>query len=411
MTVGGGRRLLAVACSIGLAAYLAGCDRSNKSAMTNFSEWGPSSRVVSNGVEPNDTSWRVVEDLTIRSTQDVVLENPTDVAAGPNGRVFVLDQFAGDVKVFDDQGELEVRLGRLGRGPGELTNEASRVLLVDATTVVVVDYGNRRLQRFHVETATSSEMSLALARRLPLEWAVHPDGFVVAATRRSPFLAMVTGGSSDLTLRAYRNGGSESLFSVELGGDEGGTPEAGLLAPRPVFAIMPSGNLVLGNGADYRLTVLGVDGEPLLGFEREFERRRISEVEKESLAHSFGDFLVESGLPQEAAKIAVQRSTRVADTYPAFVQLLADDRGRIWVQRPASVQEIVSDESRSGAGGSTGGREWDVFDGDGVYIARLSLPSGFRLTSVREDKLYGYGQTEFGEPIVTRLRLKSGPGM
>ncbi|HKP74149.1 MAG TPA: 6-bladed beta-propeller, partial [Longimicrobiaceae bacterium] len=104
----------------------------------------------------------------------------TDVAAGPDGSVYVLDVGDQVVKVFDAAGRFVRRLGRRGMGPGEFTHPVG--LTVDSV-VTVFDALQSRVSVFslagvHLRTRRlPAPNGVALATRYPLR-----DGFAVGMT-------------------------------------------------------------------------------------------------------------------------------------------------------------------------------------------------------------------------------------
>jgi hypothetical protein len=70
-----------------------------------------------------------------------------DVAMGPEGSFFVLDDLVRDVRWFDPSGGFVARIGREGQGPGEL-GAPSALAVDDAGDVHVLDAQNRRITIF-----------------------------------------------------------------------------------------------------------------------------------------------------------------------------------------------------------------------------------------------------------------------
>lgn len=362
-------------------------------------------QVVENAAEPLHGTWEVIPDLTIGLQDGVVLQQPIDVAVGREGEIFVLDRLAPDVKVFDATGRPIRTFGRAGSGPGELSREVARVLVVGRDLLAVVDYGNSRLQYFERQGSGTTSERLDLAAGLPLGWDVHPEGYLTAAVRKNSLFAPQGSNTATVEFRAYSQNGEDTLFSLDLVGPGAGREEAALLSPTPVFAVTSSGDVVLGDGSDFRVAVVTTSGELLHTFVRPYEERRVSDSEKDRLVEHFQRYLISSGLPPAAARLATRGGVRVADVYPAFVRVLTDGRGWVWLQHPASVDELLASGQVEITTGTIGGPKWDIFDAKGRYAATLSLPKGFRLTEVADNMLYGHATSESGIPIIQRLRL------
>jgi hypothetical protein len=64
----------------------------------------------------------------LESPAEQVFGEITDVAVEENGWLYVLDARSSDVRVFDQRGRLVAKFGRPGRGPGEFANPTSVAL-------------------------------------------------------------------------------------------------------------------------------------------------------------------------------------------------------------------------------------------------------------------------------------------
>ena len=82
------------------------------------------------------------------------------------------------------------------------------------------------------------------------------------------------------------------------------------------------------------------------------------------------------------------------DHHPAFNTVMADDRQRLWVQRPRDQRSTLSQDVFV----------YDVFADDGVWLGSQEL--GFRPTMIRGDYIYRTieGDDERG-PRLERLRM------
>lgn len=76
------------------------------------------------------------------------LKMPVDVALAPNGDVYVLDQKASQVHVFNQAGELSFSFAEYGSGWGKLIDPQSLAISRDGD-VIIADTGNKRVQVFN----------------------------------------------------------------------------------------------------------------------------------------------------------------------------------------------------------------------------------------------------------------------
>jgi len=69
------------------------------------------------------------------------------IAVSANGEVFVVDRLNRRIQVFDSQGQFLRKWGSAGTGPGELTNP-SGIAIAPNGDIYIVDAGSWRIQRF-----------------------------------------------------------------------------------------------------------------------------------------------------------------------------------------------------------------------------------------------------------------------
>lgn len=105
------------------------------------------------------------------------LSEPTDLAVAADGTVFVADQRAGGVMVFDASGRFRARAGRIG---DDGFAEVSRVSAGPGSSLVVLDAQARRLHRFDGELRRLDAWTVTGDPKIrPADVAVHPRGVVV----------------------------------------------------------------------------------------------------------------------------------------------------------------------------------------------------------------------------------------
>lgn len=112
---------------------------------------------------------------------------PTDVAAGSNGHLYVVDGGNNRVVAIDDTGAVAFVFGSRGRGNGELDGPVG-IGIDRAGRVHVADRGNRRIQVFAEDGTYLYPVPLFVgdSRIEPVDVAVNAEGtelFVTAADR------------------------------------------------------------------------------------------------------------------------------------------------------------------------------------------------------------------------------------
>lgn len=293
-----------------------------------------------------------------------------DVKLGRDGRVYVLDGQAEQVRIFDATGRHVRTVGREGGGPGEFRGAVAMTWGPQGNLWVV----DARNQRYTV---------------------LSPAGDLVATYRRSgggPTYNWVGGfaangelydtslfvdGATREVRRLFvgqRIEGNEVVavdttpLPEEVGDFERVDFDDGAMisfavpfAPLLTWAFDGDAGFWGGTGASYRLWHLTFSGDtsriveldrarvPVTDEERARARKRIEEM--------FRNWGRESGLKKVDF-------SRIPDRKPAFQRIVLDDRGWIWVARPSA--------SRA-ADGAPAPTTFDVFGPDGRYYGAVSM--------------------------------------
>lgn len=116
---------------------------------------------------------------TLISTESELLAHPTDLVVGSHGRLYVLDGRNSQVVVIDSAGSVYRQFGRPGAGPGEFNRP--RAIAVQQDTVIVLDSGNGRIQRWRTSGEFVGVQQLeGFTGSGPV--ALHPSGWLAGST-------------------------------------------------------------------------------------------------------------------------------------------------------------------------------------------------------------------------------------
>ncbi len=111
-----------------------------------------------------------------RRTLGGLLE-PSDLAVGPDGSVYVADQRSGGVMVFDPSGRFRARAGRIG---DDGFVEVSRVAVGPGGDLAALDPAGRRLHRFDRDLKRLDTWTITGDPKLkPVDLAIHARGLLV----------------------------------------------------------------------------------------------------------------------------------------------------------------------------------------------------------------------------------------
>ena len=358
----------------------------------------------SDGLWGGPTPWTISEEVRIGGL-DAPLESQfglvVSIDVDADGRMYVADQQAQDVRVFAADGTYERTIGSPGDGPGELGLGVAGVF-VDDSGVHVPDMANFRLSSFAFDGEFTGSTALDLTRGIPIRWDQHPDGRVVAQLR-SAGQGIGEGLDGD-EVRAI--GEDEAILRLPRGESfeisEGGLPQFSLFEPEPVWDLGETGNFVTGVNSEYRLRVLDSSGNPVRIISKPTERRPVTETQQRVILDAFGELLVDQGVPP-AALDQFLAGVSFAEFYPTYAQIVVAADGAIWVQLLKTAEDIADDEEFNLQ--DFGSDDWDVFDPEGRYLGQLTMPTKFQPIAFRGDVLYGVQRDELDVQSVVRLRI------
>ena len=97
--------------------------------------------------------------VTSRSFLQADLEQPTAVAVGKSGEIYVMDGVNGRVAVFDAQGHVSRSFGKSGSGDGQLRQPLD--LALDGDWLAIADTGNYRIALFRTDGRFVRNISVA----------------------------------------------------------------------------------------------------------------------------------------------------------------------------------------------------------------------------------------------------------
>jgi hypothetical protein len=338
------------------------------------------------------SAWRAVEDLRLGAADGGgadVFAAPAALEADAAGRLYVLDVQAAQVRVFGPDGIHVRSLGRQGRGPGELSQPIGFALAPDGA-VWVVDPANRR---YTVWDSTGA-LRASVPRQNDFAMVPWPGRFDRQGRLWDVGPGSGRAGAAPTLLR--RDGVAAAAAALPLPGvaPQQFTTASGPVSsfvpvpfsPRLEWTLDPEGRVWSGVTGSYRLVHWQPGGDTLRIVERPAAPVPVSDAERDSVSAQLKWFTDQGG------KVDLSRVPR---NKPAFASVSTDDRGWVWV--------------RPSVPAGTSGTPLDVFDPDGRYHGRVTLPipvmEGMPLV-VRGDRIYTVAVSDAGVPQVVRYRIE-----
>lgn len=299
----------------------------------------------------------------------LLLGGPRDIAVDSRGRLYVADSGWDGLLVFSESGVSEGVIGRAGKGPGEF--ESVSAIHIDAQdSVYVWDRTQKRITIFspdeheyvHSFAVLSDRMIIggfvgAIDRGF-LVWYYGIPGWGLPASMEN--LAKVK--LLDWTGTAIMDSVAYLLGQETLMHDVRGMHLP--FGPAPHFVLAPDKTLFYGSSSAIHLVRTAMDGASNEAIDVPHIPVSVSKGERDRII-------------QEEDERAFRRMLRdrLPETKPAFVRIVPDDEGRLWIALSRAEKVTVV--------------EWLVVDTTGTVVAHTELPEHVRLYAVREGRAYG----------------------
>lgn len=362
------------------------------------------------------TRWTVTEELKIGSAEDepdYQFVQIAGIAVGSDGRIYVMDQGAQQVRAFTADGTFDGAIGGPGGGPGEFGAGAGPVLLGPGDTLLVPDLQQQRVNRYAADGTSLGSYPMIITDGLPLRWDATPSGTIVNQLRPLDLPNQPASDGMDLiAIRGFDGTVQDTLMRVPSGKTisfAGGAPEITFFTAEPVWALTPEAGVLFGVNDEYRIGMHGPDGTLARIISKPFDRMPVSEDDQAVLLDAMERLWTEAGVPPQAIE-RLRSTIKFAENFPAYLQFLGGPENTVWVQgilAPSSLsadaQEFFNPQQ------DLGSSEFDVFDAEGRYLGLVTMPDRFTPLRFVGDAVYGVWRDELDVQYVVRLRIGGMP--
>jgi len=313
----------------------------------------------------------------------------------PDGTLAVLDEFAGEVRVFSAGGDLVRRIGRKGQGPGELSgNWTLGILPISSGRLALPDVVNQTIVVFDAEGSHLTNIHWDVMEETIPQW---------RAVSGDTVLVLVTTEETNSFVRRTLDGGWRDTVTVV------GIPDQLPPSTDGRTQVFTNHRLWSGSGHPQLLAVSQMDSPTLSLFEGKTLRRIIRwNSPGQELSEGDLDILLPVvsravGDPQGDPEAALQYFTP-----PKYAPAVADIEvgpGIVLVQRLRPFgemdQRILSTIGAEGYGGPL----WDVFTWSGEYLGILDFGENVEVFRVRGDTVVGIREDSLAvvHPFLARL--------
>lgn len=329
-----------------------------------------------------------------------------DVALGKKHTLLVADFVSQELRGFGPGGELQVRAGRRGDGPGDLAFVAGVAECDDGALVA------RQPRRV---TAFESDGRVRGVTFSPDERAVPPQDASGLNSRCDQIVWLSRGrlplDSVGMLGQLWTLSWTAIADTVEIRRFVGlqrfrtevdGMPAMAAIPwqPDPSWAVFDS-SIVWASGADdtlhvwhrrhgWRALTVPVEG------------RVIGPQDHEAYA-KYRAARIAANPPEGRSLLPLENLPKVPTRAPTIASLLADGTTRVWV-RP--YPDSTNGFSTSRAPATSSGERWIVVDLTTGPVATVLIPPALRLLAIGEDRVAGVRETEEGAETVVMFRLE-----
>ncbi|MGD0781395.1 MAG: 6-bladed beta-propeller [Candidatus Aminicenantales bacterium] len=297
-------------------------------------------------------------------------------AIDEQGKIFVMDQKEFRVKIFAPSGTFIKSFGRRGQGPGEFQSPGVIRFAPDGN-LIIQELVNRRLQYFTAEGKWLKAISYPTLYLGDFQGDSRGFFYATIVTLDAPPMKFELM-KFDAGLHPIK-----SITSIEW-------PQKSRIVPFSLpslyFDVNRHDELIWANSMKYGIHVIDANGKPVREIYRESPPLEVTPNAKNRFLHEVEEL-------DKKSPIEFPKSTYEFPKYfPAMQALFVDDQNRIY----ARIFET----------NKTGDILYDVFDENGIFIARFSLPENEEATVIKKNRLYAIIRDQIkGEYILKRYLM------
>ena len=337
------------------------------------------------------------------------------LAVDDDRNVYVFDEQAQHVRVFDANGTYMRTVGGRGEGPGEFSRAEAIAVFPDGR-LAVRDPGNMRVQVFDSDTGETDEWEYnsgnAYRAGSPLYTDVRGRTFLLTTDQSRDNIVILLG-SEGVHLDTLPEPSMDyERFTVraEHVTEESSSSVTALVPFTHAFfwAVHPSGHFLTGLSSDYSID-LGRD-EGVLRIKRDYDPVPVSDGERDHERASLVR-MIRFSVPDWTWD-----GSPIPDHKPVFQELLAGRDGRIWVRLSTEGQR-VENENHDPENPFSDPVIWrtpiryDVFESDGTYLGVVVPPDDYSASPdpvIDGDRVWAVTRDELGVERVVRYRIEVG---
>ena len=309
----------------------------------------------------------VIDDSTL--PEDAILEIPVDITCDSEGNVYVLDQKANNVKIFNSSGKYLRTIGRRGRGPGEFNAPHRFTFAKDR--LVIWDQENYRICTISPEGEFLKSIKSSIMEAWPYKLRSLPNGDIIIERLKLSF----TDKPHDFSIEIFSPDLKlKKVFYLNKVWPYKYSKTANKTLPAPFYFyiywdITLDGKIVMGFSEKNEIEYHDPFGGILSSFSHPYEPVKLNEQDKKEFLDGITYVIDGRRAPYPDV---YKKNTEFPKFKPAFFNILVDSQDNILVSRYRNNRH---EDYRS----------FDVFNSDGNFINTVqflgisSFPKNFYL--------------------------------
>lgn len=350
-----------------------------------------------NNPEKGTFEYELVELLTIgdEKTSDTILAKPRQVKIGRDGKIYIFEYAAQQIKIFDEKGVYLSSLGNRGEGPGEFKRISHFELDHENKLIHIIDGKVSKIVRYRLNGQYESEIKLTI--KFPNYFYLTPDGFynIINSYWKDD-------GGKYYKVVKYDPQSGESISSLEFLATIHKLNVTGNISidlstpfdPLCMVDVNQEKNLIQGFSDKYELKVFNPQFKLTTVIKKAIsERVKIPDDSIKKFKDSLRKAEIRKGVDLRI------NDRKIPEYHPLFLNIVADNNNRWWIRTPSGDNNA----------------HVDLFDNEGVYIEKMiihEVPGGisfeelFRRCVIRDNFIYALVKTIDGIPVLKKYKLK-----
>ncbi len=388
-------RIRIVGVMLALSALACQQDPGTRTALASAARDSAGVRIVENARPPDGSrlGWTIGPEPAVsigvfEGEEPYMLHWADDATRLRDGRIVVANNGSNELRVFDADGTHVATWGRDGEGPSDFAaltevdawpGDSIIAWYTGAFGMAVYDSDGTFGRTFVLQ---SQENVNGLRPRLD---AARADGTLLS-TRDVEDLdsAIVEVWTSQGALSASM--GAHPAEEILITGEGRGRTLSRLAYSRQLVTGLWGDLVVISHNSRYEIMAYRVDGVLDRVVRRDHLLRSPTEADREPFVEEQLSLLEGADIPEFVERAARQEfeTTPLADFFPAFVSVLGDAAGHLWLEEYEFPRE------------NRPGTLWTVFDPEGDALGFVETAEGLEIYEIGEDYILGRVKNELG---------------